>query len=177
MQRAEQMCAILLALPVLLLLFSSWLFFLLLLLARASLKWLPVPSHTSFVCVYFSLYKCVCVCICDMVISQLVCVYCSIHYRALFGPSDCLAAAYAKLCTAFAFYSAFPCCFSFSFRTFFSMCIWPKGDEILQLNLFQQISANKMMKLLPRPFPFSSQNLIQSFSFFMINCQGDVYVY
>lgn len=28
-----------------------------------------------------------------------------------------------------------------------------KGDEILQLNLFQQISANKMMKNLPPPCP------------------------
>lgn len=92
---------------------------------------------------------CVRVCVCDMVmasytLSACVCVCRSIHYGTLVGPNSnvCLADACSKLCTAFGLSASLsPLCLSLSL-----FLLKAKGDEILQLNLFQQISANKMMK-------------------------------
>lgn len=86
-----------------------------------------------------------CVCVHDMVMASYtvcVCVCHSIHYGT--HSSDPTSIVWQMHALNYAQLLAFPPPFLLA-----SSQGKAKGDEILQLNLFQQISANKMMKNLP----------------------------
>lgn len=88
-------------------------------------------------------------CVCDMVMApytMCVCVWHSIHYGT--HSSDPTSIVWQMHALNYAQLLAFPPPFLLA-----SSQGKAKGDEILQLNLFQQISANKMMKNLPPPCP------------------------
>lgn len=93
-------------------------------------------------------------CVCDMVMASYtmcvwvcVCVWHSIHYGT--HSSDPTSIVWQMHALNYAQLLAFPPPFLLASSSHGKA----KGDEILQLNLFQQISANKMMKNHPPPCP------------------------
>lgn len=113
--------------------------FFLLLLTRASLKWLPVPSHTSFMREFYAVCVCVCVWYGNGVVHAFCVCVCAAAYIMAHSSDPTATYVWQMHALNYAQLLAF-------LPLSLSLLLKAKGDEILQLNLFQQISANKMMK-------------------------------